>query len=102
MAKKDTKDKTMKINIAHLATLARLSLDEEATQHAEQDLLNIIAMIDQMQTVATDGVEPMAHPMDVQQRLRSDTVTETVDRDHFQKSAPATAEGYYLVPRVVE
>jgi aspartyl-tRNA(Asn)/glutamyl-tRNA(Gln) amidotransferase subunit C len=102
MVKKDTKDKTAKINIPHLAMLARLSLDEEATRHAEQDLHNIIAMIDQMQSVDTEGVEPMAHPMDSQQRLRSDTVTETVDRDHFQQSAPATAEGYYLVPRVVE
>ena len=83
-----------KINIPHLAMLARLSL--------EQELHNIITMIDQMQAVDTTGVIPMAHPMDAQQRLRSDQVTEHVDRERFQRNAPATAEGYYLVPRVVE
>lgn len=100
------RDKSMdhkhKINIPHLAMLARLSLDTQATERAEQDLHNIINMIDQMQAVDTTGVTPMAHPMDAQQRLRSDTVTEEVDRERFQRNAPATADGYYLVPRVVE
>ncbi len=95
----DNKDK---INIPHLAMLARLSLDEEATERAEHELHNIIAMIDQMQAVDTSDVLPMAHPLDAQQRLRSDEVTEHDDRERFQRNAPATAEGYYLVPRVVE
>ena len=90
------------MNIPHLATLARLSLDDDARLRAEQDLHNIIAMIDAMQAVPTDDVEPMAHPMDATQRLRTDEVTETVDRDGFQSVAPETADGYYLVPRVVE
>jgi len=91
-----------KINIPHLAMLARLSLDAEATERAEHELHNIIAMIDQMQAVDTSDVLPMAHPLDAHQRLRSDEVTEQVDRERFQRNAPATAEGYYLVPRVVE
>ena len=90
------------IDIAHLATLARLSLDANAIAAAEQDLGNIIAMIDHMQSVPTDGVEPMAHPLDATQRLREDRVTEAVDTAKFQDQAPATDQGYYLVPRVVE
>ena len=90
------------LNIAHLANLARLSLDAAAITHAERDLANIIDMIDQMQSVPTDGVEPMAHPLDAKQRLREDVVTETVDREEFQANAPATQDGFYLVPRVVE
>lgn len=90
------------INIPHLATLARLSLDEDARLKAEQDLHSIITMIDAMQAIPTQGVEPMAHPLDAIQRLRADEVTEQVARDAFQSVAPETAEGYYLVPRVVE
>lgn len=90
------------LNIAHLANLARLSLDTEAVTATEQDLGNIIAMIDRMQAVNTDDVEPMAHPLDATQRLRADVVDETPDRDALQATAPATEDGYYLVPRVVE
>jgi len=90
------------INIKHLATLARLSLDEKAVATATQDLHKIIEMIDTMQAIDTEGVEPMAHPLDATQRLRDDVVTEEVDAARFQANAPSTAEGYYLVPRVVE
>jgi aspartyl-tRNA(Asn)/glutamyl-tRNA(Gln) amidotransferase subunit C len=90
------------INIAHLATLARLSLDENARALAERELHNIIDMIDTMQTIDTEGVEPMAHPLDATQRLREDVVTEIVDAATFQATAPSTEDGYYLVPRVVE
>ena len=90
------------INIPHLATLARLSLDAQAQTQAAEDLQNIIAMIDAMQAIPTDGVEPMAHPLDATQRLRADEVTEAVAREDFQAVAPSTEDGYYLVPRVVE
>lgn len=90
------------INIDHLARLARLSLDGEASAHARQDLRNIISMIDHMQNIDTDGVTPMAHPLDATQRLREDVVTESPDAAHFQANAPSTEQGYYLVPRVVE
>jgi aspartyl-tRNA(Asn)/glutamyl-tRNA(Gln) amidotransferase subunit C len=90
------------INIPHLARLARLSLDAQAQTQAAEDLQNIIAMIDAMQAIPTDGVEPMAHPLDATQRLRKDEVSEDVARAQFQAVAPSTEDGYYLVPRVVE
>ncbi len=89
-------------NIDHLTHLARLSLDAQARQAARQKLTDIIAMIDPMQSVDTEGVEPMAHPMDATQRLRNDQVTEEIDRSRLQAGAPEVASGYYLVPRVVE
>ncbi|XOV84270.1 MAG: Asp-tRNA(Asn)/Glu-tRNA(Gln) amidotransferase subunit GatC [bacterium] len=95
-------DNDKKINIPHLAMLARLSLDSQAIARAEDELHNIITMIDQMQAVDTSGITPMAHPLDAEQRLRRDEVTEQIDRARFQRGAPATADGYYLVPRVVE
>jgi len=91
-----------KIDLAHLCRLAQLALDDDARQAAEKDLLRIIDMVDQMQAMDTDGVEPLSHPLEQPQRLRPDAVTESVDRERFQAIAPATADGLYLVPRVVE
>ena len=90
------------IDLDHLSRLARLSLSPLDRAALTQDLENIIGMIDAMQAIDTDGVEPMANPLDATQRLRSDQVTETVDPTVFQTNAPETEGGYYLVPRVVE
>jgi aspartyl-tRNA(Asn)/glutamyl-tRNA(Gln) amidotransferase subunit C len=90
------------IDIDHLCRLARLELDTAERAAAEADLARIIAMVDQMQSVDTAGIEPLAHPLPAIQRLRADQVTETVDRSRFQELAPAVEDGLYLVPRVVE
>lgn len=90
------------LDLKHLANLAHLELSSSEQAVAREDLARIIAMVDQMQSLPTDGVEPLAHPLDASARLRADRVTETVDRDDLQQGAPATADGLYLVPRVVE
>ena len=90
------------IDIDHLARLAQLSLTGAEREAVTGDLVRIIAMVDEMQAVDTEGVAPLAHPLDASQRLREDRVTEVVDRDRFQSGAPETGNGLYLVPRVVE
>jgi aspartyl-tRNA(Asn)/glutamyl-tRNA(Gln) amidotransferase subunit C len=90
------------IDLPHLCRLAQLALDDAGQDAAREDLERIIAMVDQMQSVDTDGVEPLAHPLGNIARLRPDEVTETVDRERFQALAPAARDGFYLVPRVVE
>jgi len=90
------------IDIAHLTRLAQLALDQGERQQVHADLQRIINMVDQMQAIDTEGVPPLAHPLDAEQRLRLDQVTETVDRELYQAGAPATQDGFYLVPRVVE
>jgi len=62
----------------------------------------MLELMTQMSGLNTDGVEPMAHPMDQVQRLRIDAVTETNQRDHFQQIAPQVEAGLYLVPKVIE
>lgn len=86
-------------NIAHLA---RLAISDDAIEHYAQDLSRILDLVDQMNQVDTEGVQPMAHPMDAQQRLREDAVTETDQRDKFQSIAPDVESGLYRVPRVIE
>ena len=90
------------IDLPHLANLARLMFDHDSSESARADLEKIIAMIDAMQTVDTEGVQPLSHPLDGVQRLRQDIISETEQRENFQSAAPATSDGYYLVPRVVE
>lgn len=90
------------INVAHLQRLARLALEPAQAQAAQADLHNIVAMIDAMQAVPTDGVEPLTHPLETPARLRPDKVTEVVDREAFQSVAPAADAGFYLVPKVIE
>ncbi len=89
-------------DVQNAAHLARIAIDENSIDEFTQDLANILALVDQMQAVNTDNIEPMAHPTDAVQRLRPDQVTEVNQREHFQALAPATENGLYLVPKVIE
>jgi len=89
-------------DIEKVAVLARIRLDEEQIPALENDLGNILSLVDQLSAADTDNVEPLAHPLDAVQRLRTDDVTETNQREAFQAIAPATEDGLYLVPRVIE
>ncbi|WP_339781561.1 Asp-tRNA(Asn)/Glu-tRNA(Gln) amidotransferase subunit GatC [uncultured Marinobacter sp.] len=89
-------------DIEKVAVLARIRLDEEQIPALENDLGNILSLVDQLSAANTDNVEPLAHPLDAVQRLRADQVTETNQREAFQAIAPATEDGLYLVPRVIE
>lgn len=89
-------------DIEKVALLARIRVDEEQIPALEKDLGNILTLVDQLAAADTDNVEPMAHPLDAVQRLRPDEVTESNQREAFQAIAPATENGLYLVPRVIE
>ncbi len=85
-----------------IAHLARLAIEDEDVPAYAENLSNILALVEQMSAVDTRGVEPMAHPLAMVQRLREDEVTEENQREHFQQHAPAVENGLYLVPKVIE
>lgn len=89
-------------DVEKIAWLARLSLDAKDIPDYVQDLSSILSLVERMNSVDTHDITPLAHPLDLEARLRNDEVMETNQRDHFQKNAPAVEEGYYLVPRVIE
>lgn len=89
-------------DVEKIAHLARLGLAEAEIPRTTETLNNILGLIDQMQAVNTDGIEPLAHPLEATQRLRDDVVTETNRRDAYQAIAPAVENGLYLVPKVIE
>lgn len=88
--------------VAQIAQLARLAIEAPQAERYARDLSDILAFVEQLSAVDTDGVSPMAHPLDMAQRLRPDEVTETDQRGRFQAIAPAVEDGFYLVPRVIE
>jgi aspartyl-tRNA(Asn)/glutamyl-tRNA(Gln) amidotransferase subunit C len=88
--------------VEDIAHLARIALNEDDIPATTAKLSGILDLIDQMQAVDTLGVTPLAHPLETIQRLRADRVTETNQRDALQAIAPATEDGLYLVPRVIE
>lgn len=91
-----------KDQVEHIASLARLTLDEGELPDVVDKLSRIVDFVDQLQSAATDDVVPMAHPLNQAQRLRADRVTECDERDRIQANAPAVERGYYVVPKVIE
>lgn len=88
--------------VSQIAHLARLALEPSETEILVSSLNDIFQFVEILDRADIAGVEPMAHPLDADQRLRPDVVTETDQRELFQSIAPAVESGLYLVPRVIE
>ena len=88
--------------VAKIAHLARIEIDESKAPEYADSLSSILGLVEQLQAADTGDIEPMAHPLDATQRLRVDEVTETNHRDEYQAVAPATEDGLFLVPKVIE
>jgi aspartyl-tRNA(Asn)/glutamyl-tRNA(Gln) amidotransferase subunit C len=88
--------------VEKIAHLARLGIDADDVPEYARNLSAILAFVEQLNRVNTTGVEPLAHPLEATQRLRSDVVTEPDEREKFLRNAPLTEAGLYLVPRVIE
>ena len=89
-------------DVRRIARLARLEVSAEEAERTRDQLNGILAFVEQLQAVDTAGITPMAHAVDVVQRLRPDEVTEIDRRAAFQAVAPETEGGLYLVPKVIE
>ncbi len=88
--------------VKRIAFLARIEVSEGEATTTQRQLNDIFELIEAMQSVDTEGVEPMAHPQDLALRLREDRVTEGDQRRNFQSTAPDVERGLYLVPKVIE
>lgn len=88
--------------IGKIAELARIRIAADQIGRVTERIADILGMVDQLQAVDTDGIEPMSNPLDAVQRLRADEVTEADCRAAFQAIAPSVESGLYLVPRVIE
>ena len=91
-----------KDQVQQIALLARLKLSDDEYAQSVEKLSRIVDFVDPLSRADTSDVVPMAHPLDVAQRLRPDVVTEPNERDRYQENAPSIVNGLYLVPKVIE
>lgn len=93
-------------DVKRIAHLSHLAISEDEARATLEQLQKVFNLVEQMQSVNTDGIEPLAHPieqiMTIAQPLRDDVVTELDQRDAYMKNAPAEHEGLFLVPKVIE
>lgn len=88
--------------ISKLAQLAKIAISEENANATTGSINEVLGLVEQLQSVDTQSVAPLAHPLDTAQKLRADSVTETNQRESMQSIAPSTEDGLYLVPRVID
>lgn len=89
-------------DVSRIAHLARLGVDDDKLSEYAGEISSVLGLVEQMNSVDTSGVEPMAHPTHATQRLRSDEVTELDRRAQLQEGAPSVQDGLFLVPKVIE
>jgi aspartyl-tRNA(Asn)/glutamyl-tRNA(Gln) amidotransferase subunit C len=88
--------------IKKIAHLARINVSQAELEQVEKKLVGILALIEKMQEVDTDAIEPMSHALDINQPLREDEVTEKDIRDKSLSLAPHSEQSLFIVPQVIE
>ena len=88
--------------IERILALSQLALDDQAKQQLSRDLDAILGFFEIMNEVPTDDVQPLAHAVELDQMLRPDRAEGDIERGELQATAPETADGMYLVPKVLE
>ena len=89
-------------DVEKIAKLSRLTLSDDEKNSTLEKLNAVFELVEKMQTVNTDGVEPMAHPHEVALRLRDDAVTESDHAAEYLAVAPEVRNRMYIVPHVIE
>ena len=88
--------------VDHIALLARLELSPAERERAANELSQILGYFETLNQLDTEGVEPMAHVLPVENVLRPDTPRPSLAREAVLQNAPESADGMFQVPRVVE
>ena len=88
-------------DVRHVAKLARLELTDEQVHHFTDQLGAVLGYIDQLREVEIDGVEPLAHPLDLVNVLREDVAAPGSDRDVMLQNAPDRQDAFFKVPKVL-
>ncbi len=89
-------------DIEKVAKLARIQITDDHVPEVTSSINDVLGLIDKMQSVDTSNVEPLANPHDAVQTLRKDEVTAVNQREKLMQNAPASEEGLFLVPKVIE
>lgn len=88
--------------VRKVARLARIAEPEEKLEPLAKELSGILAWIEQLNEVETEGVEPMTTSVAMTLPMREDVVTDGGDSARVLANAPKSEKGFFVVPKVVE
>lgn len=88
--------------IEYVGILAKLELSDEEKEQAKKDMGNMLDYIDMLNSLDTEGVEPMSHVFPVHNVFREDVVVNGDEREKILANAPAEKDGAFKVPKTVE
>lgn len=91
-----------KATVAQIAALARIKVPTADREHLAGELSQILTWIEQLAEVDTDNVEPMSGAASLRLPMRDDVVNDGDCRGKILANAPASANGFFTVPKVVE
>jgi aspartyl-tRNA(Asn)/glutamyl-tRNA(Gln) amidotransferase subunit C len=91
-----------KTEVAHIAALARIRLDDSELEPLAAELSQILSWVEQLGEIATDGVAPMTSVAAMRLPMREDAVTDGDCRDAILGNAPQSTRGFFAVPKVIE
>jgi len=91
-----------KDRIKKLTRLSKLSIPESDIDELSKNLDNILKLIGEIDAAPTDGMLPMAHPLDFSQPLRDDICKKDINREKNQHDSTKTKDGYYIVPKILD
>lgn len=88
--------------LKNISQLSKLGIHDDTKKKLIKELESILEMVNKMNEVNTEYVEPMSHPMSDSQNLREDLISSDIKRDDYMENAPNSEDGYYLTPKVIE
>jgi aspartyl-tRNA(Asn)/glutamyl-tRNA(Gln) amidotransferase subunit C len=94
--------KITKEDVAYVAALARLDLDDAATERLVREMGDVLAHMDKLNSLDTEGVEPMMHALAMKNVFREDAVQPSLPREEALANAPCDDGDYFLVPKILE
>ena len=91
-----------KETIIKISDLAKIDIKDDQIDDILTSLEKILNLVDEMNSVNTENVTPMSHPLNLKQELREDIVETSNERELFQKNNKHTDNGYYIVPKIID
>ena len=91
-----------KNTVSKIANLAKIEIDDSKIEGIAENLEKILDLVGEMNSIDTDNINPMSHPLNLKQVMRPDEVTELDQRENFPKNSPSIENGYYKVPKIID
>jgi len=88
--------------VDRLAELSKLEFDEQAKEGLKKDLQKILNLVEKLEEINVDGVEPLIYMTDEKNVLRKDVVKDTVTKEEALLNAPQRDSDYFKVPKVIK